>query len=52
MSRDNIRRGKFNMTIVQNPDPNEIVQGLFALKHLVLFTKFINLCPQIELFKK
>lgn len=40
------------MTIVQNPDPNEIVQGLFALKHLVLFTKCTNLCPQIELYLK
>lgn len=40
------------ISFVQNADSSEIVQGLFALKHLVLFTKCTNLCPQIELYLK
>ena len=32
--------------------PNEIVQGVFQLKHLVLFTKCTNLCPAIEMYLK
>jgi proliferating cell nuclear antigen len=31
---------------------SEIVQGLFQLKHLVLFTKCTSLCPSIELYLK
>ena len=31
---------------------NEIVQGVFALKHLVLFTKCTNLCNSIEMYLK
>ena len=31
---------------------NEIVQGIFQLKHLVLFTKCTTLCPSIELYLK
>lgn len=31
---------------------NEIVQGIFQLKHLVLFTKCTSLCPSIELYLK
>jgi proliferating cell nuclear antigen len=30
----------------------EIVQGIFQLKHLVLFTKCTSLCPSIELYMK
>lgn len=30
----------------------EIVQGVFALKHLVLFTKCTNLCNSIEIYLK
>jgi len=30
----------------------EIVQGIFALKHLVLFTKCTNLCNSIEVYLK
>ena len=30
----------------------EIVQGIFQLKHLVLFTKCTSLCPSIELYLK
>ena len=40
------------LTVVQNNDKNTIVQGLFALKHLVMFTKCTNLCHQIEILLK
>jgi proliferating cell nuclear antigen len=40
------------MTFVKNNNPNMIVQGYFALKHLVLFTKCTNLCNSIELYLK
>ena len=39
------------MTFKQNTK-GEIVQGYFALKHLVLFTKCTNLCNSIELYLK
>jgi proliferating cell nuclear antigen len=29
---------------------NNIVQGVFSIKHLVLFTKCTNLCPTMELY--
>lgn len=32
--------------------PSEIVQGIFSIKHLVLFTKATNLCNTVELFLK
>ena len=32
--------------------PNDIVQGVFSIKHLVLFTKATNLCNTVELFLK
>jgi proliferating cell nuclear antigen len=31
---------------------SEIVQGIFQLKHLFLFTKCTNLCPSIEIYLK
>ena len=40
------------MSYLQNCNPEEVIQGLFALKHLVLFTKCTNLCPSIELYLK
>lgn len=30
----------------------EIVQGIFELKYLVMFTKCTNLCPTIEIYLK
>ena len=33
-------------------DTDEIVQGLYNLKFLVMFTKCTNLCPTVELFLK
>lgn len=35
-----------------NKNNNEIVQGVFNLKYLVLFTKCTNLCSTVELFLK
>lgn len=40
------------LSFVQNSNPDEIVQGVFALKHLVLFSKCTNLCNNIELYLK
>ena len=40
------------LLFVQNFNPDEIVQGIFALKHLVLFSKCTNLCNKIEVFLK
>lgn len=40
------------MSFVKNDNPDDIMQGLFALKHLVLFSKCTNLCPSIELYLK
>jgi proliferating cell nuclear antigen len=36
----------------QNDDNPEIVQGVFKLKYLVLFTKCTNLCNTVELYIK
>ncbi len=36
----------------QNQSQNEIVQGVFELKYLVLFTKCTNLCPSTEIYLK
>ena len=40
------------LSFVKNENPDEIVQGVFALKHLVLFSKCTNLCNSIELYLK
>jgi proliferating cell nuclear antigen len=37
---------------VPGPGAQEIVQGVFSLKHLVHFTKCTNLCSTVELFLK
>jgi proliferating cell nuclear antigen len=37
---------------IQTKDMNEIVQGVFKLKYLVLFTKCTNLCNTVELYLK
>ena len=48
------RLGQANngMTFVKNNNPGAIIQGYFALKHLVLFTKCTNLCNSIEIYLK
>jgi hypothetical protein len=40
------------MKIQKSGSTTEVVQGLFQLKHLVLFTKCTSLCPSIELYLK
>ena len=40
------------MSFIKNQNPDEIVQGIFALKHLVLFSKCTNLCNSIEMYLK
>ena len=40
------------MSFIKKNNSDDIVQGLFALKHLVLFTKCTNLCNSIELYLK
>jgi len=41
-----------SLKFIENQNPDEIVQGVFALKHLVLFSKCTNLCASIELYLK
>ncbi len=40
------------LSFIKNNNPDEIVQGLFELKYLVLFTKCTNLCNSIKLYLK
>jgi len=41
-----------NMKVHKSGAGSDIVQGIFQLKHLVLFTKCTSLCPSIELYLK
>ena len=41
-----------NGTTISNKNENEIVQGVYSLKYLVLFTKCTNLCNTVELYLK
>jgi proliferating cell nuclear antigen len=47
-----IRESQGNMRVQKQVGSTEIVQGVFQLKHLFLFTKCTNLCPSIELYLK
>ena len=47
-----ISENQSNMKVTRNSKTAEIVQGVFLLKHLVLFTKCTNLCPSIEMYLK
>ena len=40
------------MNCVTTENSNEIIQGMFSLKYLVLFTKCTNLSSSIELYLK
>lgn len=40
------------MAFIKNNKPDEIVQGVFALRHLVMFTKCTNLSNQVEVYLK
>ena len=39
-------------TTISSKDSGEIVQGIYNLKYLVLFTKCTNLCNTVELYLK
>lgn len=50
---ETVRRENNSMKVVKNSGKSgEIVQGIFHLKHLVLFTKCTNLCQRIEMYLK
>ncbi len=40
------------MKIHKTGNTNEVIQGIFQLRHLVLFTKCTSLCPTIEMYLK
>jgi proliferating cell nuclear antigen len=43
-----------NITILKNKDESshEIIQGVFSLKYLTIFTKCTNLCANVEIYLK
>jgi proliferating cell nuclear antigen len=47
-----ITENNSTMKVQKTAGSSEIVQGIFQLKHLVLFTKCTSLCPSIELYLK
>ena len=51
-SQETIIGANGTLKFIENQNPDEIVQGVFALKHLVLFSKCTNLCASIELYLK
>ena len=40
------------LNFIQNDDSNKIIQGIYALKYLVLFSKCTNLCNSVEVYLK
>jgi proliferating cell nuclear antigen len=40
------------MKVQKSGSATEVVQGIFQLKHMVLFTKCTSLCPSIEMYLK
>tara|TARA_B100001093_G_scaffold512030_1_gene581122 strand:+ start:4220 stop:5080 length:861 start_codon:yes stop_codon:yes gene_type:complete len=40
------------MSYIQNLAPDEVIQGIFSLRYLVLFSKCTNLCQNIEIYLK
>ena len=48
-----LNMSKGGLSIERNTDDsNEIVQGLFELKYLIIFTRCTNLCNQVNLYLK
>ena len=41
-----------NINIQKNDDEQQIIQGVFSLKYLAIFTKFTNLCHTVEIYLK
>ena len=44
--------GNNGMSYIQNLSPDEVIQGSFSIKKLVMFTKCTNLCQNIEIYLK
>jgi proliferating cell nuclear antigen len=40
------------MQYIQNGSPDEVIQGIFSLKYLVLFTKCTGMCKTMEIYLK
>jgi proliferating cell nuclear antigen len=40
------------MQYIQNGTPDDVIQGIFSLKYLVLFTKCTGMCKTMELYLK
>lgn len=38
--------------ITETESDQEIIQGVFSLKYLLIFTKCTNLCPTVEIYLK
>jgi proliferating cell nuclear antigen len=47
-----ISENSSNMKIRRTTNSPEVVQGIYELKHLTLFTKCTSLCPTIEMYLK
>jgi proliferating cell nuclear antigen len=41
---------KNGMQVIEQPSSHDVVQGIYALRHLLLFTKCTNLCPSIKMY--
>jgi proliferating cell nuclear antigen len=51
-SQETVLMDNDGMNSICNKRSDEIVQGVFSLKYLVLFTKCTNLCSTVELYLK
>lgn len=51
-SQETILMDNEGINCISNKKSDEIVQGVFSLKYLVLFTKCTNLCSTVELYLK
>lgn len=40
------------LSITRSNEGDEIIQGVFSLKYMAMFTKFTNLCTTVEIFLK
>jgi proliferating cell nuclear antigen len=48
----NITISKMTDTDIEEENNQEIIQGVFSLKYLLIFTKCTNLCPMVEIYLK
>jgi proliferating cell nuclear antigen len=51
-SQETVLMDNEGISCISNKNSDEIVQGVFSLKYLVLFTKCTNLCSTVELYLK